>query len=61
MSETEIQRLRIRIINGLSISSQKLMNEKKREQSPIAVIKNNQVAIVPADELAYNFNKKIPL
>lgn len=61
MSETEIQKLRIRIINGLSISSQKLMNEKKREQSLIAVIKNNQVAIVPADELAYNFNKKIPL
>ncbi|HPT51885.1 MAG TPA: hypothetical protein PK740_01225 [Bacteroidales bacterium] len=61
MSETEIQRLRIRIINGLSISSQKLMNEKKREQNPIAVIKNNRVAIVPADELVYNFNKKIPL
>ncbi len=54
MSDTEIQRLRTKIIKGLSISSHRLMDEKVRCQNPIAIIKDNQVKVISPDEI-HNF------
>lgn len=49
MSETEIQRLRVKIIKGLSISSHKLIDQKVRNHAPIAIMKDNQIEVIDAE------------
>lgn len=46
MKETEIQRLRRKIIRGLSDASNKMLHEKAKNRTPIAVMHNNRVELL---------------
>ena len=46
MKETEIQRLRRKIIQGMSDASNKMLDEKLRTHTPIAVLRNDRVEVL---------------
>ncbi len=49
MKETEIQRLRRKIIKGLSLSSSLMMDEKIKAHTSIAIMHENHVKVFDAD------------
>ena len=46
MKETEIQRLRRKIIQGLADSTGKMLEEKVRTRTSIAIMRNDRVEVL---------------
>ena len=46
MKETEIQRLRRKIIRGLADASGKMLDEKVRTRTSIAIMRNDRVEVL---------------
>ena len=46
MKETEIQRLRRKIIKGLADSTGKMLEEKVKSRTPIAIMRNDRVEVL---------------
>lgn len=46
MKETEIQKIRRKIIKGRAVSSGKMLDEKVRTRTPIAVMRNDRVEVL---------------
>lgn len=52
MSENDIQSLRIKIIKGISASSNQMVHQKIKNHSSIAIIQNNCVKVLSSRSLA---------
>lgn len=51
MSELESRELRDNIVDGLNLSFQKLVQEKKKEDSELAIADKGQVITIKATEI----------